>query len=87
MLHVSSMSHLHIAGQVDGELGGVEDVQGGWPVGQGVPGSNPPDEGALAGLAHSKVASVQYTKAHLHTWSMEVVGRHLHSKLTDDKAG
>lgn len=58
-------AYLHIAWQGDGELGGAEHVQGLGPGGQGVPRSHPPDEGALAALAHAKVARIQYSKAHL----------------------
>ena len=60
-------THLHIARQVDGELRGSEDVLGLGPVWQDVVGRHPPNEGALAGLAHTKVASIQHTKAHLQT--------------------
>ena len=62
-----SHDHLHIAWQVDGELRGAEDVLGLGPLGQNVAGSHSPDEGALAGLTHPKVASIQHAKAHLQT--------------------
>ena len=55
-----------IARQVDGELRGAEDVQQLRPVRQQIARSSCPDEGALARLAHPKVARIQHAKANLH---------------------
>lgn len=60
-------ANLHVARQVDGELGGSEDMLGLGPGRQRVVWSHPPDEGTLAGLAHPKVARIQHPKPHLCT--------------------
>ena len=59
--------HLSAAGQLDGQLGRTEHMQRLWPLGQHIAGGHPPDEGALPGLAHAKIARIQHAKAHLHT--------------------
>mmetsp|Transcript_37282 Transcript_37282/g.82957 ORF Transcript_37282/g.82957 Transcript_37282/m.82957 type:complete len:274 (-) Transcript_37282:1004-1825(-) len=56
---------LHPSRQVDGELGAVEDVDGLRPVGQRLPGSSGPDDGALAGLGHAVVSGIQHAEADL----------------------
>lgn len=71
---------LNIARQVDGELGGSEDVLGLGPGWQGVAWGYPPDEGALAGLAHAKVACVQHSKPHLHKTIQYGSGKHTASR-------
>ena len=65
IVYEGRVEYLNIARQADGELGRAEDVQGGGPLREGVPRCHAPDEGALAGLAHAEVASVQHSKAHL----------------------
>ena len=58
-------AHLNVSRQVDGELGGSEDMLRLGPGWQGVAGGHPPDEGALARLAYPKIASIQDPKPHL----------------------
>ena len=57
--------YLDVSRQIDGELGGSENMLGLGPGWQGVGWGHTPDEGALARLTYSKVASVQHPKAHL----------------------
>ena len=59
------MLYLSSAGQLDGELRGAEDMQRPRPLGQRAAWRDAPDEGALARLAHAKVAGVQHAEAHL----------------------
>ena len=41
------------------------------PFWQNAARSHSPDEGTLPGLAHTKVASIEYSKAHLHQRSAQ----------------
>ena len=55
----------HAPRQVDGELGAVEDVDGGRPLGQRLPRCRGPDDGALARLGHTVVAGVEHAESDL----------------------
>lgn len=63
---------LDIARQVDGELGGTEDMLGLGPLGQQIVWSHPPNEGTLARLAHAKVAGIQHPKPYLITSTHDI---------------
>lgn len=72
-----SYSHLCTARELDGQLRGPENMQGLGPLGQGIARGYTPDEGALPGLAHAKVAGIQHSKTHLHQqaapWSVSTL--------------
>ena len=51
-------------------------MQEGGPVRHVAAGSHAPDEGALAGLAHAKVAGIQHPEAHLQDRQGSAPGTH-----------